>query len=103
MRQKEPEDNIEHVCKDCGLENKGKWANSPDEFFAGKHVKIVFRDEHGGERMWLKVLKPLSNGKLLGRLDNEPVTVRSVKYRDQIVIQKGDIIDVLQGGEGVDQ
>ena len=55
-----------------------------------KWVKAIFG---GRERMWVRVLE-VGEGRITGRLDNEPVHV-DMKLGQQVTLSYADVIDLM--------
>lgn len=79
--------------------------NHPDTFWIptdadkaqvepGSIVKLIFHQSDGwGERMWVRVEK-IRGGRLVGRLDNDPLGFPRLHYGDRIKFRRKHIIDI---------
>src|SRR6266478_6367177 len=61
----------------------------PDQVFG---VKVPFQDGDDTEFMWISV-SAIEGDSILGKLDNDPVDVKTVKAGDQVRIQLADLND----------
>ena len=73
-----------------------------EALFVGDAAKCVFvpTDGPGGERMWLRILKPISQGKYYGELLNEPVAIAGLKKGDKIEFGPEHISDFQKEPRG---
>jgi len=55
-------------------------------------IKARFTEGEDAEHMWVQV-DDFKEGYFLGRLANEPNTVKSIKYGDDVTIQRTDVED----------
>lgn len=73
-----------------------------DSMKAGDFVKLVFeplnRDEHGGERMWVRITKR-EGDQFEGFLDNDPVLFSPdvLKHRDMVSFESKHIASFIEG------
>lgn len=85
--------NVILVCKECSenmFPNKGTF-----DVQVGDFTKLKFADDSalGAEYMWVEVTKAdKDNNKYEGRIDNDPIVVKSVRFNDIIKFQKEDIL-----------
>lgn len=77
----ESADNVVGVCKCCSDEMKKAWQNKNKniKINIGDHVKVAIKDKNGSEHLWFEIIQ-ITGEKYLGRCDNEPVLVKSIKY-----------------------
>ena len=65
----------------------------------GDFVQLIFYDGDGennyGERMWVKVTK-IEGTYGVGKLENVPFVIESLKFGDQVKFHLGDVIDILK-------
>jgi hypothetical protein len=65
--------------------------------WVGKLVKKVFPCGNNplvsGESMWVKVVR-VENGRLVGRLDNDPVCCDNLRHNDMVSLGESEIIAV---------
>lgn len=97
---KEPESNIQYICKDCSDQKRVSTQKSltdvPLERFVGRYVKKGFTEGSKTEHMWVKVTGfNDQSGTLLGELANDPFEVTHIKAGDEVVVQRMEIEDVL--------
>lgn len=65
---------------------------------SGNLAKLIFRfesddpDAPGAERMWVKIIEVNENG-FSGYLDNDPVYIKDLRYKDPVRFQQCHIID----------
>jgi len=59
----------------------------------GKHVKLIFTDPYGTERMWVKVMENKEVDEWKGVLDNQPFTMH-MKLGQKVVFHPLDVIDI---------
>jgi len=60
-------------------------------------VKLIFQGIGGStERMWVQVSKKDDNDgrEWIGTLDNQPLGIDGLVYRDKVVFHPGDVIDI---------
>ena len=62
-------------------------------------VKVKIADENGVEHFWVGELERV-DGKTRGTVNNEPITVKSVKFGERIEIPEEDITDWTYTREG---
>jgi uncharacterized protein (TIGR03067 family) len=55
-------------------------------------VKVAIKDGDRTEHLWLAPIR-LENGQFVGRVNNEPTIVKTVKFGEEISVAKGDISD----------
>jgi uncharacterized protein YegJ (DUF2314 family) len=66
--------------------------NERDEELFRYAIKARFTEGEDVEHMWVQV-DDFKNGYFLGRLANEPNTIKSIKYGDNVTIQRTDVED----------
>ena len=84
-------------------ERKYTFYKTPRDLIAmvkpGEMVKLIFKFESddpqapGGERMWVLVDSILSDGKFMGRLNNEPQWITDLKLDDPVTFEAKHIIN----------
>ena len=67
----------------------------------GDTVKLIFQFNDIGigitaERMWVQLTHILPEGGFKGFLDNNPVLIKDLKYRDKVEFKSSNIIDILE-------
>ena len=62
-------------------------------------VKAAFKDENGGEYMWINRVS-YHDGIFLGRLANTPSTVKSVRLGDPVELPKEEVADWMYVEDG---
>jgi len=60
----------------------------------GDHVKLVFEDASGAERMWVIVKQLFSGTVWNGVLDNDPLAIK-MKVGEKVSFHPLDVIDIL--------
>ncbi len=65
---------------------------SPKPGQAGFSVKKPFQDDHGGEHIWLTPVQ-YDGQNFQGMVNNEPVTVKNVKFGDRVSVAPTEISD----------
>lgn len=85
--------NIRAVCKDCSEERHKQWQqeNSDKKIKEGDFVKIAVTDNKKVEHMWFRITQIVTDKDFFGELDNEPVLVNNIQYKDEITIKFKDI------------
>jgi hypothetical protein len=94
--------NVGFVCQH-NAPKAGKYAADDPQTFVGKFVKMAFKAHNPVtgkptvEHMWVKVTRT-SQGKLLGKLDNDPVFVTDpyVQCGDSVSLTTDQIEDVTE-------
>lgn len=89
------EKNVEYIHRECIEQRKQEfqeeYKNKPIKC---SYAKIAFKEDSNVEHMWVKV--DFNNGeKLLGRLWNDPVTLKNVKYLDEIIFNRNEIEEII--------
>jgi uncharacterized protein YegJ (DUF2314 family) len=89
------EENVVPVHRECAEKRKQQfqeeYKNKPIKC---SYAKIAFEEDDNIEHMWIKV--DVNNGeKLLGRLWNNPVKLKNVKYLDEIVFNRNEIEEII--------
>ena len=98
----EPIANIRHVCPDHAPK-AGKFTGQLPQSFIGKFVKLAFKGKHprtgeeGLEHMWVQV-KYVVNGKLKGKLANDPASLMPYKHGDTVDFSVSEIEQVRDDG-----
>jgi uncharacterized protein YegJ (DUF2314 family) len=69
-----------------------KTFDNPAKGERGFSLKVRVTDESGIEHFWVGSLER-KNGKVFGTIDNEPNTVKSVKFGQRIEVPEADITD----------
>jgi uncharacterized protein YegJ (DUF2314 family) len=69
---------------------------SPDEIYA---IKACFAEGDEAEFMWVSVQK-LDGDSIVGRLENSPASIKSVREGDIVRVQRADLNDWLYGNNG---
>ena len=90
-------DNIEILCKECTDERKKQWQkeNKNQIIKVGDLIKKEFKDKKLTEHMWVKISN--IKGKIFhGTLDNTPILLTNVKYKDEIKFKREDIEDLME-------
>src|SRR5687767_2530133 len=91
--------NIGLVCKHEAPQPNSKFSQKNPEFFIGKFVKKGFHgnkpDEDLIEHMWVEVTE-VKNGELVGKLNNDPIIVRSLKCDDIVTVKLEEIEEILE-------
>lgn len=64
------------------------------------HLKVKITDANGGEHFWMSDIER-KNGKIFGTINNEPKTVKSVKFGQRIEVPEADISDWLYIRDGM--
>jgi hypothetical protein len=65
----------------------------------GDCVKLLFRRDNMGERMWVEVLARAVEGYYIGELDNDPfVFVGLLKDRDTIHFRSEHVLSIIRRG-----
>lgn len=95
--EKENINNIVGIHKECADERKNKFQETFDKnsVEVGDYVKKCFTNGNEAEHMWVKVNK-VEEDKIIGILDNEPVVMSNVKYKDLVEVEFGDIEEYLK-------
>lgn len=90
-------ENIKMVCKEhASKPDPSKQTLKPRDY-VGKYVKKEFatnrKDAPDGEHMWVKVTH--TEGCLLvGKLNNQPIVCRHIKWGDEVTVRIPEIEDV---------
>jgi len=77
--------------------------NYPDTFSApdkealgnisvGDSVKICVNNK---ERLWVEVTEIKGEGKLIGKIDNSPITIDDVSFGDSLIFKEENIYDIF--------
>ena len=88
--------NIRLICATCvdkAFPLKGKFKKS--DVKVGMFVKKTFRDGREAEHMWVIVKKITAKG-VKGTLDNNPISLTNVRYKDEVFVGFKDIEDVME-------
>ncbi len=64
-----------------------------DQLKVGDHVKLSFHEDDQGEKMWVQIFV-IDENTFHGQLDNVPVLMKTIKYRDIVVFERKNIIGV---------
>ena len=86
--------NITLVSKDFYQKNIGKYKDYPPDCFVGKFIKKAFIEGGQTEYMWVKI-KKVMGGFLIGEVNNDPVTLESIKCGDIVKTKTEEIIHYL--------
>ncbi len=65
----------------------------------GDLVKLVFREDTAGERMWVKISDISLTGdhnSFVGTLDNEPYELETIKYGDTVIFSPEHVIQIFE-------
>ena len=100
--------NMGWVCNECNALRKQKVQKAIAGYslssFIGQYVKIAFEtgnDMADTEHMWVEIEGISDNGKLSGKLANEPQFCKSLSYGDPINVALEDIEDVFVEGRTI--
>lgn len=91
--------NVGLMHKQCGEKRKQQWQdNNPDaNIQIGHHCKIAFTEGKEVEHMWVLVLAvDKDKREYAGHLDNDPVVVTNIKYKDTVSFKYADIEDLIK-------
>lgn len=96
--------NIGFVCGDHSPKPQSKFEKRSPKSFIGHFVKRAFpgKDPWGKERlehMWVDV-KSVKEGKLVGLLNNDPVTEMKEKCGDEVTVELAQIEDEYEDARG---
>jgi uncharacterized protein YegJ (DUF2314 family) len=96
---KESLGNIGLVCQHTAP-TAGKYTGQDAKQFVGKFVKVAFDAAHpltgkpSKEHMWVKV-ESEDQGKLTGKLDNDPVFVTELQCGDEVTLTVEQIEELI--------
>lgn len=90
--------NVEMKCADCCKEQYQDWhiENKGKKIVVGDYIKVACKDGKETEHMWFEVIEVISDIEFKGRLDNMPVMIGNLKYRDIIKIKFNQIEDLWE-------
>ena len=93
MVEKEDKDNIVLIHKECSDKRREDFQKNFDKYSlgVGSFVKKCFNDNGETEHMWVKITSLLGDA-IIGILDNEPISVKNVKYRDSVKVKFDEIV-----------
>jgi uncharacterized protein YegJ (DUF2314 family) len=102
---KEDWSNIKGVCAKHAPTVDPRWAAKPLDFFVGKFIKKGFPALHLKtkkptlEHMWVLIEK-IENGKLVGKLNNDPVQEMELALDDTVSVTREEIEAVMSRENG---
>jgi uncharacterized protein YegJ (DUF2314 family) len=73
--------------------------NAPRTSQSDFSVKLPIKDGEEVEHMWITPVRHL-NGRFVGAINNEPVSVRTVKMGDEVQVAKDEISDCMYIDDG---
>jgi len=99
----EPLTNIGVVCGECASRPQEKYQKMPAESFLGRIVKLSFAPDleaynqgYKWEHMWVRVNGVCEGNRLMGSLDNDPVSCSELQVEDTVFFTTESIEDVYE-------
>lgn len=95
-----PRESVSNIGMTCTQHapKPGAYSDLNPESLVGKYVKKSFTTDHHSvrvEHMWVKV-EEVVDGKLRGRLDNDPIFCSQLKDKDIVDVSLTEIEDVTE-------
>lgn len=93
--EREPPENLYRACSEHSSKPDPELTCKAAGYFIGRFVYKLFQSGQLREHMWVKVESAKDPKTLAGLLWNDPVLIKTMKYKDQVEVQISEIERML--------